>query len=250
MPAPIPPGRFFCFPTPGRAHPSRPYAISVSFATDAKPRMSRTSRGPASQTLTRQRPLRRRLSGGQSNCSGPTPIRSGDELPSSNEIQDQLGGYEVRKCGRKIARTEATGFGRNVDSFPPTPHQGRVVLCGFQAADYQGPHITMPKRAKGKKGRGRPLAGEEFDRMLDACGKVRPRDAAAWRHYLTGLWLSGLRLEESLALSWDDDATIAVDLTGRRPRLRNLRRSRKGPSGPPVADHPRLCRVLACDARG
>ena len=57
-------------------------------------------------------------------------------------------------------------------------------------------------------------------RLLLAVPKVRPHDAAAWVHYLTGLWLGGLRLAESVALSWDDDASFAVDLSGRHPRLR------------------------------
>jgi integrase len=68
--------------------------------------------------------------------------------------------------------------------------------------------------------RGRPIAGEEFDRMLAAVPKVRPQDAPAWLHYLNGLWLSGLRLEESLALSWDQDEPFTVDLIGRRPAFR------------------------------
>ena len=32
-----------------------------------------------------------------------------------------------------------------------------------------------------------------------------------------GLWYSGLRLGEALALSWDDERNIMVDLTGKRP---------------------------------
>ena len=50
---------------------------------------------------------------------------------------------------------------------------------------------------------------------------------AAWRHYLTGLWLSGLRLEESVILSWDDDAPFSIDLTGRRPAFRILAEAQK-----------------------
>jgi integrase len=82
------------------------------------------------------------------------------------------------------------------------------------------PKINMPKRSKGKKMKGGALVGEQFDRLLAAVPKVRPHDAPEWVRYLTGLWLSGLRLEESVALSWDDDAPFAVDLTGRRPRFR------------------------------
>jgi hypothetical protein len=41
-----------------------------------------------------------------------------------------------------------------------------------------------------------------------------------WRQYLWGLWLSGLRLEESLILSREADSPFAVDLIGCRPTLK------------------------------
>ena len=91
------------------------------------------------------------------------------------------------------------------------------------------PDFHMPKRAKGQTlMRGRPITTEEFERMLAAVPKVRPDDAATWVHYLKGLWLSGLRLEESTVLSWDEDASITVDLSGRRPRLRIYAEAEKG----------------------
>jgi integrase len=82
------------------------------------------------------------------------------------------------------------------------------------------PKINMPKGAKGRKMKGGALVGEQFDRMTAAVPKVRPKDSAEWVRYLTGLWLSGLRLGESVAFSWDADAPFAVDLSGRRPRFR------------------------------
>jgi integrase len=82
------------------------------------------------------------------------------------------------------------------------------------------PKIVMPKGAKGRKMKGGALVGEQFDRMVAAVPKVRPKDSAEWTRYLTGLWLSGLRLAESVALSWDAEALFAVDLSGRRPRFR------------------------------
>jgi integrase len=85
----------------------------------------------------------------------------------------------------------------------------------------KAPAIEMPKVIKGQTMmRGRPISGEEFDRMLLAVPKVRPHDAPAWGRYLTGLWLSGLRRSESLVLSWDQDDPFQVDLTGRRPAFR------------------------------
>lgn len=115
------------------------------------------------------------------------------------------------------------------------------------------PKVKMPKRAKGAKlMKGRPITGEEFERLLEKIGagltlavkerrgkqhnpSKRPRSEAAtatdqkrreeytaaavpsWERLLRGLWLSGLRLGEALNLSWDDDTKILVDFSGRRP---------------------------------
>ena len=70
------------------------------------------------------------------------------------------------------------------------------------------PDVPMPKRAKGitRAMRGRPLTGEEFDRLITKVASVRKRDPEKWEQLLHGLWLSGLRLSEALALSWDDGA--------------------------------------------
>ena len=85
--------------------------------------------------------------------------------------------------------------------------------------------------------------------MLAAVPKVRPQDAPAWIRYLTGLWLSGLRLEESL-----DPIVGPGRPVYRRPdrpaaRLPNLRRSAEGRPGRGSAHDARLCRVAAADAR-
>jgi len=84
------------------------------------------------------------------------------------------------------------------------------------------PKVKMPKRAKGTAMKGRPIAGEEFDRMLTAVQKVvLPEAVASWQHYLRGLWCSGLRLAESLELSWDDKTKLCVDMQpGELPMLK------------------------------
>ncbi len=91
------------------------------------------------------------------------------------------------------------------------------VTVGLLAAV---PKIITPKASKGRKMKGGALVGEQFDRLLAAVPKIRPKDSAEWVRYLNGLWLSGLRLQESVALSWDSDATFAVDLSRRRPRFK------------------------------
>ena len=84
------------------------------------------------------------------------------------------------------------------------------------------PLIEKPHRASGitKSMRGRPITAEEYERMLAVVPDVRKQDAPKWVRFLEGLWLSGLRLGEGLALSWDLDAPICVSLTSRFPKLR------------------------------
>jgi integrase len=118
---------------------------------------------------------------------------------------------------------------------------GWAVSVGMLA---QVPKMVMPKRAKGRKMKGGALVGEQFERMVVQIEKVlfppskrtdkrrpkgiltaeqqeaRRQTVEAWKRYLTGLWLSGLRLSESIALSWDYDAPFVLDLSGRHPRFR------------------------------
>ena len=66
------------------------------------------------------------------------------------------------------------------------------------------PRIQRAKRGGGTPMKGRPITQEEFERMLVAVPNVVSRvKVPEWRHYLVGLWWSGLRLEESLDLWWD-----------------------------------------------
>lgn len=84
------------------------------------------------------------------------------------------------------------------------------------------PKIKAARQGKGKVRfmKGRPITGEEFDRLLAAVDVARPQDATEWRRYLNGLWLSGLRLSESIDLSWDADARFSIDTSGRHPRFK------------------------------
>jgi integrase len=106
------------------------------------------------------------------------------------------------------------------------------------------PDLHMPQRPRGQTlMRGRPVTQAEFDAMLAKVSEVRPRDTDAWKHHLNGLWLSGLRLDESLHLSWDFDSLFAVDLGGRHPRFRIYAEAEKGrqdrllPMTPDFADY-------------
>ena len=66
------------------------------------------------------------------------------------------------------------------------------------------PKIHRSKKSKGRPMKGRPITAEEFERMLAVVPSVVGAEASSnWRHYLRGLWASGLRLGESLDVWWD-----------------------------------------------
>ena len=56
-----------------------------------------------------------------------------------------------------------------------------------------------------------PATGEQLERMLKAVPEVCPKDAPAWMRYLRALDLSGLRLDESIRLSWDATEAFIVE---------------------------------------
>ena len=69
--------------------------------------------------------------------------------------------------------------------------------------------------------KGRAIGPEEFHKILlavpDVVGEVA---APSWIAYLRGLWWSGLRLRESLELSWDEPDKPCIVLDGKYPMLR------------------------------
>jgi integrase len=57
--------------------------------------------------------------------------------------------------------------------------------------------------------RGRPITGEEFERMLDAIPKIVGKGAAqSWEFTLRVLWESGFRVGDVMDFCWDDDRHI------------------------------------------
>lgn len=101
------------------------------------------------------------------------------------------------------------------------------------------PMFPKLKRARAEKAmKGRPITLEEFERMLDAVPKVvkmpnatkekRTEVINSWQFYLRGLWLSGLRLTESLELYWDREDKLSLDFSGKYPMMRIRAESEKG----------------------
>lgn len=80
------------------------------------------------------------------------------------------------------------------------------------------PAFKMPSRTN--TARRRAVTGEEFERIIEAVPKIVGEEQSEnWRYFIRGLWWSGLRLGEALALTWDDPSTLCLILDGRRPLL-------------------------------
>ena len=57
--------------------------------------------------------------------------------------------------------------------------------------------------------KGRPISGEEFDRLLEAVpAVVGERQAASWRFVLQILWESAFRVGDVMDFSWDDERRL------------------------------------------
>jgi integrase len=85
------------------------------------------------------------------------------------------------------------------------------------------PAVSLPKLSKTDTWRGRPITTEEFERIVALAPRVvGGLNAASWDRFLWVLWLSSLRLAESLALSWDarDDLPHILRLDRKRPMMR------------------------------
>jgi len=123
-------------------------------------------------------------------------------------------------------------------------HHLRHVKAALRWAERQGmlpkaPAIEMPQVSGQDLAKSRPITTEEYERLLLAVPKVRPHDAPAWSRFIEGLWLSGLRLGEAVALSWDLTAGFRVDFQHGRPVFSirgNSQKSRKDETAPITPD--------------
>ena len=91
---------------------------------------------------------------------------------------------------------------------------------GLIAKTPKFPKIQRAARAHGSTPhKGRAITAEELDRMKDGCYRLfGSAKSNVWKQYLEALWLSGLRLEESFALSWDEGAAVQVVVSGKGRR--------------------------------
>ena len=104
------------------------------------------------------------------------------------------------------------------------PHMRHIMAAlrwgERQALLTKAPAVETPKLPRGQSlAKHRPPTAKEFDRMLAAVPKVRRHGPPVWQRLLRGLWLSGLRPSEAVALDWNNGPFV-LDTTGKRPAFR------------------------------
>ncbi|MCH8829417.1 MAG: tyrosine-type recombinase/integrase [Planctomycetes bacterium] len=147
-----------------------------------------------------------------------------DRLASIGKEQLQQFADAMKSAGRSIetirshSRHLAVAFNWAV--------KNKMLPVGPEPAEIT--YKVNGKRIKREKSGGRPLAGEEFERMILAVSgtlyrtpdrEPDPMVVSSWQRLLRGLWWSGLRISEAHYLTWDDDRKPCVDFSGKRPML-------------------------------
>jgi len=129
-------------------------------------------------------------------------------------LEDVANPDSLMRFRAKFAAGEKSRFGRARSPHTVKSYMTAIIAALNWAAQlgmiHSVPNIPKYKAAtKQKAMKGRPITGEEFDRMLEKTPSVVGDSAAAsYLYLLRGLWSSGLRLEEAMTLSWDIPGTL------------------------------------------
>lgn len=128
--------------------------------------------------------------------------------------------HEVQRSGGRVERV--TRSERTVAGYRRSLGMALRWASGLDLIRLAPKMPPVMRAARGQKlMKGRPVTDAEFTAMLNAVPEIVGSDRAAeWVYFLRGLWLSGLRLAESLELYWDRDDKLSIDLTGKYPMLR------------------------------
>ena len=88
--------------------------------------------------------------------------------------------------------------------------------------------FVCPNLGQRKKEIEDPAPVTQYQKVRQEPGVPDETRIPSWRHLLTGLWLSGLRLGEALELHWTDRQKIRVDLSMKHPMFRIPADAEKG----------------------
>lgn len=137
-------------------------------------------------------------------CKGSPP-----DLPDITN--HQLAEFAVTLT-KSVAMTTARTYCQYLRSF--------FSWCHDQEWIDRVPRVKLPQRKRGEqRAKGRPLTGEEYERLVDAIPKIVGETyAPSWRFLVDGLWETSLRLNEAVRLHWTD-GPIRINIAGQFPMI-------------------------------
>jgi integrase len=181
-----------------------------------------------------------------------------DELISPQYVDELTSQTLSQLYGKMMAYRWGKDNNRSYSEATVQSHLRTILAALSWAAEQQMidavPKLRVAKQsqAKQRKMKGRPITGEEHERMLAACKLERPDDWRQWRRLLRLLWWSGLRLNEALNLSWDWADPFSLDLECRFPRYvidGDSQKSGKDELLPIAPEFARILRFVPVDRR-
>jgi integrase len=130
-----------------------------------------------------------------------------------------LSRYVAQLRARPVSETSIRTYLKHLRAALGWAKQQRLL-----AAVPQFPTIRTVARESAM--RGRLIIGEELDRLIAAVPTVLS-DPRPWQIYLEALYLSGLRLAESLIVTWDQTEPFCISYESGRPYYRIYGESQK-----------------------
>ena len=129
-----------------------------------------------------------------------------------NGFEKMTGIVDMKDAHRLMHRYEVslrrTGVSTNtVQTY--VKHMRSALYWAAEHGYIQHQKVKVPAGSEDPM-KGRAIEDAEFSLILAAVDEVIPEHAAEWKHYLNGLWLSGLRRSESLVLSWDASSPFCI----------------------------------------
>jgi integrase len=190
---------------------------------DAKPR-KRIAAGPNMPwELFRERYTELQLNGlrDKSAIDAESRLDIAERILKPRTLADVANSEALHNLQARLLAGEESEVGKKGERRPRGPRSPVTarnyvvtVLAALSWAEYMGwlpavPKVRKLKLSKLRQMKGRPLVGEEFDRMLAAVeSEVGAEAAPSWKYVLRGAWESGLRLGELMHLHWSDERYI------------------------------------------
>lgn len=149
------------------------------------------------------------------SLSGKSQDSFGTALNHYQRLMQPATLSDVTAASMSIFQAKLLGEGRKLTSIATYMRHLRTAFNWAAAVEMiaRAPRVKLPKQDVRTFMRGRPITEAEYKAMLEAC------DSPPLRRFMQLLWLSGMRLGEAVAFSWDRPPIIAKMDTPEYPQI-------------------------------